>query len=519
MTDIKIKTIFTIHSTLPFIHDPKNERFLVDSERILEDEPKHKHSTLIDDEDATPAPPEAISRPFLRITTDDLPKVPSEGFVFGRDSAASDILLETCANNDVSRKQFALQIVHNGEGSFLLKNFGRHGTTVGSAGDNRRITDQRVITPDQREFTVYIGDIQVRFELFDHSQHWDSWRQHWLIYCLKYDHAPSPPPPSASTLDIDRPWKTDYHAFREIGHGGEGTVYHVLHRPTAHVYAVKEYHGRRRRSPKTRAEHMLFNKLRRVKHDHIITYVERRNNPPAVVMEFIGGGNLGTVHGQNRLQGIEFKECVIQIASALDYLHHLPMAHRDLKPENIMVVSRQPIHIKLSDFGLATSSITSMKTFCGTLPYCAPELCGAKYTTKVDMWSLGILIYDFCYGLPDFKSDYTLSTWFAVIRTSLDKLLERSPAHRPAELMCNLLEQLPYYRPEARPTIEFCENIQWDAPGLADPDEVTDRNKASSMQVAGVSGTPSSEASTIGADETGHVNLFARRQRQFHIVK
>lgn len=73
MTDIKTKTIFTIHSTLPFIHDPKNERFLVDNERILEDEPDE--AALTADEDATPAPTEAISRPFLRITTDHLPSM------------------------------------------------------------------------------------------------------------------------------------------------------------------------------------------------------------------------------------------------------------------------------------------------------------------------------------------------------------------------------------------------------------------------------------------------------------
>ncbi|KAI1358869.1 kinase-like domain-containing protein [Xylaria arbuscula] len=515
MTDIRTKTIFAIHSTFPFIHDPKNERFLVDNERILEDEPDD--ATVTDDEDATPAPTEAMSRPFLRITTDDFPKVPSEGFVFGRDPVTSDILLETCANNGVSRKQFALQVVvHDGEGSFLLKNFGRHGTTVSSAGDNRRIKHQKAITPDQREFTIYIGDIQIRFEFFDHSQHGDSWRERWRAYCLKYDHAPSPspsahpplsPPPPPSSPST--PWRQDFQPVSIVGGGAQGHVYRATHSTTAHTYAVKQWHRR----AGTNFEDQFFENLLKVKHEYIITYFQRRTKPLAIVMEFVGGGDLRAAHKEERLSSIEFKTCVIQITSALDYLHQFPIVHRDLKPDNVMVASRRPIHIKLCDFGMASSKISSMRTFCGTYTYCAPEVETGNYSTKVDMWSLGVMIHYFCYGLPRPRQGRTLSStlrlWHQALRQSKENILKEYSTEGPAGLMSRLLTSQ-QNRPDARTMLMDCENISWDAPRLANPSEAAHLNKYSGE----VSESQDSQVVTIGPNSKGHVDLFGRRKKR-----
>lgn len=88
--------------------------------------------------------------------------------------------------------------------------------------------------------------------------------------------------------------------------------------------------------------------------------------------------------------------------SALTYLHELehPVVHRDIKPGNILVRSRQPLHIKLSDFGLSKEG-NNLQTFCGTHNYLAPEVYeGRTYTSAVDIWSLGVVVYDFTYGLP-----------------------------------------------------------------------------------------------------------------------
>lgn len=77
------------------------------------------------------------------------------------------------------------------------------------------------------------------------------------------------------------------------------------------------------------------------------------------------------------------------------------MAHRDLKPENILVESRSPLSIKLADFGLANDR-PDLKTVCGTQRYTAPEVyLGNQYTASVDLWSLGVIILQYMYGLPE----------------------------------------------------------------------------------------------------------------------
>ena len=92
------------------------------------------------------------------------------------------------------------------------------------------------------------------------------------------------------------------------------------------------------------------------------------------------------------------KAVTVQVLSALEYLHELeiPIVHRDIKPENILVKEWGPhrVHIKLGDFGLSKEG-KLLETFCGNLLYLAPEgytmQTETMYTTKVDVWSVGVL--------------------------------------------------------------------------------------------------------------------------------
>ncbi|XP_067151169.1 RAC-alpha serine/threonine-protein kinase isoform X2 [Apteryx mantelli] len=99
-----------------------------------------------------------------------------------------------------------------------------------------------------------------------------------------------------------------------------------------------------------------------------------------------------------------------EIVSALDYLHsEKNVVYRDLKLENLML--DKDGHIKITDFGLCKEGIkdgATMKTFCGTPEYLAPEVLEDNdYGRAVDWWGLGVVMYEMmCGRLPFYNQDH-----------------------------------------------------------------------------------------------------------------
>ncbi len=88
----------------------------------------------------------------------------------------------------------------------------------------------------------------------------------------------------------------------------------------------------------------------------------------------------------------------------LEHLHSRGVAYRYLLPDNILVQSRSPLRVRFTDFGLA-SDRRGLKTLCGTEQYAAPEIfTGESYTAAVDIWSLGVIVLEYVYGLPTQRS-------------------------------------------------------------------------------------------------------------------
>ena len=85
--------------------------------------------------------------------------------------------------------------------------------------------------------------------------------------------------------------------------------------------------------------------------------------------------------------------------------------HRDIKPENLLI--GQKGDIKIADFGWSVHAPTSRRTtMCGTLDYLPPEMVeGREHDRTADVWSLGVLTYEFLVGSPPFEAEGYRATY------------------------------------------------------------------------------------------------------------
>merc|ERR1719191_2650584 len=98
-----------------------------------------------------------------------------------------------------------------------------------------------------------------------------------------------------------------------------------------------------------------------------------------------------------------------QMLRAVGYLHSHNVVHRDLKLENFLYESpADSAQLKLIDFGFAKiwDPSTLMMASCGSIAYVSPDvLLGKGYTSKCDLWSLGVIVWMLLVGYPPFHGD------------------------------------------------------------------------------------------------------------------
>ncbi|KAL3270959.1 hypothetical protein HHI36_021462 [Cryptolaemus montrouzieri] len=147
--------------------------------------------------------------------------------------------------------------------------------------------------------------------------------------------------------------------------------------------------------------------LKNLRHPHITRLYQlmETNHTIYIVTEYAHKGEIfDHLVEKGRMPEEEAKRIFSQIVSAVSYCHSQGVVHRDLKAENLLLDHN--MNIKLADFGFSNEYTEgcALSTWCGSPPYAAPELfLGLQYDgPKVDIWSLGVVLYVLVCGYVPF---------------------------------------------------------------------------------------------------------------------
>ena len=197
----------------------------------------------------------------------------------------------------------------------------------------------------------------------------------------------------------------DFEFIKVIGKGYFGKVSQVKYKEDQNIFALKTLKKNKLKEAKqiqhTKTERKI---LEFVNHPFIVSlkFAFQSETKLYLVMDYYNGGELFYHLRKNkRFNEEQSKFYLAQIILAIEFLHKHKVIYRDIKPENIILDNKG--YIKLTDFGLAKEDVNDevgTQTFCGTPEYLAPEIIrGDKYGKSVDIWCMGILLYEMLFGL------------------------------------------------------------------------------------------------------------------------
>ncbi|KAM8954415.1 RAC-beta serine/threonine-protein kinase isoform 1-T1 [Pelodytes ibericus] len=205
----------------------------------------------------------------------------------------------------------------------------------------------------------------------------------------------------------------DFDYLKLLGKGTFGKVILVREKATGRYYAMKILR-KKVIIAKDEVAHTVTESrvLQNTRHPFLtaLKYAFQTSDRLCFVMEYANGGELFFHLSRERVFSEDRARFYgAEIVSALEYLHSRNVVYRDIKLENLML--DKDGHVKITDFGLCKEGITdgaTMKTFCGTPEYLAPEVLEDNdYGRAVDWWGLGVVMYEMmCGRLPFYNQDH-----------------------------------------------------------------------------------------------------------------
>lgn len=224
-----------------------------------------------------------------------------------------------------------------------------------------------------------------------------------------------------------------YRVLREIGRGGMGVVYQVIHSQTGKQFALKVLSIQGATKPETLSR--FQREIRMPSHigsEHVVKVfesdtAEELDGAPFYVMELLRGCDVR--HLIEKKPSISHSDVVWicrQIADGLDAAHKIGIVHRDLKPDNIFLHQPAPggLTTKILDFGIARinqelleskdrANLTATQAMIGTPLYMSPEQAmGGEGRQLIgpstDVWALGLIVFELLSGRSYWNADSLL---------------------------------------------------------------------------------------------------------------
>jgi len=251
-----------------------------------------------------------------------------------------------------------------------------------------------------------------------------------------------------------------------IGKGAFGEVWKVTHENSQKVYCIKILNKR------DIFEQKLINQINKeisimyiVNHPYSVKLVNHfeDNDKLYLIMELASNGNLYNLiqkSKKDKVKNLELiKKLIIQTIEIIKYLHSLNIIYRDIKPENLLL--DKDYNIKLCDYGWATY-ITPGKfltVYCGTPEYVSPEMLKKyPYNEKVDIWALGVLIFELVFGYAPFASNFNEDRYNNI---KAGKINWPNDLNNEYNDIKDLIEKILKINPKERISLDEIENHSW----------------------------------------------------------
>lgn len=227
---------------------------------------------------------------------------------------------------------------------------------------------------------------------------------------------------------------SDFLFVKRISSGAFARVFLARKKKTGDIYAIKVI-PKSSLTLKNQVKRIMAEKdiLLQFSNPYIVSFYYSiiGENNLYLVMEYLPGGDLySLLQHLGSLDEDTAKVYTMQIVMALKYLKKNGIIHRDLKPDNILISKNGTL--KLTDFGLSflgmvnrhvsngansDPTLVTSNSYVGTPDYIAPEILMSRpHSFAVDLWSLGVILYEFLMGDPPFHGETETETHENILR-------------------------------------------------------------------------------------------------------